>query len=172
MSAGSTGGKKVTGRKRQLLVDTEGLLVGTLVHSADIQDREGGEWLLIEVAAHSPRLTKIFADQGYSGEFVTTARRLFGLEVEIVKKDRTQPGFAVLPQRWKVERSIAWTNRNRRLSKDYEHTPESSEAWIYLAFIHLMLKRLHPDKKVRTPYGPPLNPGIRRLRDDSLLCAA
>ncbi len=113
------------------------MLLAQMVHSADIQDREGGQWLLVEYARRYPKLAKIFADQGYSGEFIKTAKRL-GIEVEIVKKEAGQTGFVVLPKRWMVERSIGWINRNRRLSKDYEHTSESSESWVYLAFIHLI----------------------------------
>ena len=147
------------------------MLLAQLVHSADMQDIEGGQWLLVEYARSYPTLVKIFADQGYSGEFIKTAQRL-GIEVEIVKKEAGQAGFVVLPKRWMVERSIGWVNRNRRLSKDYERTPESSETWVYLAFIHLMLKRLHPDKDARKPYAPPINPGSRSNREPPLLCAA
>jgi putative transposase len=156
----SMGGKRIKGRKRQFMVDSLGLLLGILVHSAEIYDGEGGEWLLNEVKDRYPALAKLFVDNTYRGQFVTYATEDLHLEVEIGSKPKGVPGFVVLPQRWKVERSIAWAGRNRRLSKDFERLPESSEAFIYLAFISLMLKRLYPYPNRRKPYAPSLNKQI------------
>ena len=127
--------------------------MGVLVHSAEVHDSEGGEWIVFTFARQLPRLVKVVADQGYRGAWRDEAQAALGVEVEIVKKLTGQSGFVVLPLRWRAERSIAWLNRNRRLSKDYEHDIESSEAWIYLAAIHHLLKRLHPDTTVRRPYA-------------------
>lgn len=142
----------MVGRNRHFLVDSMGLLLGILVHSADITDGEGGEWVMIDFARRYPRLEKLFADGAYQGEFVEWVKRRFDVDVQIVSKEPGQKGFIVLPKRWVVERSIAWACRNRRLSKDYERLPESTEAFIYLAFIRLMLHRLAPDTSRRKPY--------------------
>ena len=114
-----------------------------VVHSASIQDRDGGEDVLIEMTGRYTRLKKIWADGGYAGEFVNAAKRSFGRVIEIVKRPTTGR-FEVLPKRWIVERTFAWLGKYRRLSKDYEHLPESSEAMIRIAMINLMLHRLKP----------------------------
>ena len=137
-----TGEKKVKGRKRTLLVDTNGLVIRVLVHTADIQDSEGAEWLLGDHRVAFMMVTKIWADQGYKSWIVEEARNLYGIDLEIVQKPADQQGFVVHPRRWVVERTFAWLCRNRRLSKDYEHYIEYSESMIYIASIHLMLKRL------------------------------
>jgi putative transposase len=111
------------------------------VHAADISDAVGGEFVLVDLGRLAERLTKLFADQAYQG-LVEWVKAEYGLDLEIVVKAKNQKGFVVLPQRWKVERSIAWLCRNRRLSKDYEYHTECSEAMIYLASIHLLIKRL------------------------------
>jgi putative transposase len=138
------GEKKVKGRKRQILAETNGLLLRTLVHAADITDSEGGEWIIQQHHTEFPRLERIRVDQGYKDEFATWMEAYTKLTPEIVEKPANQQGFAVIPKRWVVERTIAWLCRNRRLSKEYDRRPESTESWIYLASIHLMLKRLHP----------------------------
>ena len=135
------GGKKIKGRKRQVLVDTNGLLLRVLVHTADISDTEGGIWMLANYRDAFPRLHTIRVDQGYKEGLVTEAATYYHLTIAIVTKPADQVGFAVIPKRWVVERTFAWLGRNRRLSKDYESLPECSEAWIYLASLHLMLKR-------------------------------
>lgn len=138
------GGKRITGRKRQALVDTNGLLLRVLVHPADISDTEGGVWMLANHRDAFPRLTTIRVDQGYKDSLVQEAATSYRVTIAVITKPADQVGFAVIPKRWVVERSFAWLGRHRRLSKDYESLPECSEAWIYLAAIHLMLKRLTP----------------------------
>jgi putative transposase len=132
----------MTGRKRHILVDTLGLLLVVLVHAADIQDSDGAKLLLRRALGRFPRLRRIWVDQGYKAHFVAWARAVTGWAVEVVVRPKEQRGFAVLPKRWIVERTFAWLGRCRRLSKDYEALPATGEAWIHLAMIHLMLKRL------------------------------
>jgi putative transposase len=111
------------------------------VHSAAVQDRDGGEEVLLRMVGCFGRLKKIWADGGYAGEFVEDARRLFGRVIEIVKRPGVKK-FVVLPKRWIVERTFGWFSKYRRLSKDYETLPQSSEAMIHIAMINLMLHRL------------------------------
>src|SRR5215211_6946224 len=136
--------KKVNGRKRHLLVDTEGLVLRVVVLPADLQDRDGAQDVCHVAAPICPRLAHIWADQGYAGWLVAWVREAYGWRLEIVRKPPNQVGFVVQPRRWVVERTFAWLATYRRLSKDYEELPESSEAWVYAASIHLMLKRLAP----------------------------
>ena len=149
----STGGKKVLGRKRFILVDTHGRLLGVLVVPADLSEPAGGRRLLRQLLKTLPRLRKLWADQGYRGELVTWLREQFGIDLEIVTRAPEQRGFVVLPRRWVVERSLAWLGRNRRLSKEYEYLPASSRAMIYLAACHLLLKRLAPNPLASPPYA-------------------
>ena len=132
------------GRKRHIVVDTMGLLLAVVVHPADIQDRDGAKLVLSKLLGRFPRLQLIWADSAYAGQLVNWAFALGGWLVEVVKRARNSHSFEVLPRRWVVERTLGWLGRNRRLSKDYEELPESSEAWVYIAMIHLMLKRLKP----------------------------
>jgi putative transposase len=132
----------VKGRKRHLLVDTEGLVVRVVVLPADIQDRDGAQDVCHVAAPICPRLEQIWADQAYAGFLVEWMRHEYGWRLEIVSKPPDQVGFVVQPRRWVVERTFAWLSTYRRLSKDYEELPESSEAWVYAASIQLMLKRL------------------------------
>jgi putative transposase len=124
-----------------LIVDTLGLIVGLAVHAGDVQDRDGAEIVLGEIAGRFTRLKKLWADGGYAGELVETARRWYGRMIEIVKRSDVGK-FVVLPKRWIVERTFAWLGKYRRLSKDYETHPRSSEAMIRLAMINLMTHRL------------------------------
>lgn len=130
------------GRKRSLLVDTLGLVIRVLVHSADIQDSEAAEWLLANFRWDFPTLTLIWVDSGYKQWLIDAAERDYELRVEQVQPIPGQVGFAVQPRRWVIERSFAWLGRGRRLSKDYEKRPENSETAIYIGSIRLMLKRL------------------------------
>ena len=132
------------GHKRHLLVDTEGLVVRVVVLPADIQDRDGAQDVCHVAAPVCPRLEQIWADQAYAGWVVEWVRDEYGWRLVIVSKPADQVGFVVHPRRWVVERTFGWLGRYRRLSKDYEELPESSEAWIYAAAIHLMLRRLAP----------------------------
>jgi putative transposase len=134
----------VNGRKRHIAVDTLGLLLAVVVHAAHIQDRIGAKLLLTKLLGRFPRLWVIWADGGYTGTLRTWALVVGGWVIDTVKRSEGSKGFVVLPKRWVVERTFAWLGRCRRLSKDYEALPETSEAVIYVAMIHLMLKRLHP----------------------------
>lgn len=136
----------MTGRKRHLLVDTLGLLLRVVVHPANIQDRDGGKYVVVEAAAPGlfPRLAHVWADGGYAGHFVDWVAAYAGWTVEVVSRPPAATGFVLLPKRWIVERTFAWLGRCRRLSKDYEALPETEEALIYLAMIHVMLRRLAP----------------------------
>jgi putative transposase len=141
--------KKVHGRKRHLVVDTLGLVVAAVVHSAGIQDRDGAKRVLKKLVGRFPRLKKILADGIYNGDIADWAKRIGGWILELVVRPVDEPEeekkrFKVLKWRWIVERTFAWLGRYRRLSKDYERMEESSESWIYLAMIHLMLRRLDP----------------------------
>jgi putative transposase len=134
----------VTGRKRHILVDTLGLLLVVVVHAANIQESEGAKLVLRRALGRFPRLRLIWADQGYKAHFVAWAQAATGWVVELVTRPAGTKGFRVLPRRWVVERTFAWLGRSRRLSKDYEGRPETHEAWVQVAMIHLMLKRLSP----------------------------
>ncbi len=134
----------MSGRKRHLVVDTLGLLLAVAVHAANVQDRDGAKLVLAKLAGRFPRLWLLWADGGYAGRLLVWALVAGGWVVEIVAKPEGSKGFVVLPKRWIVERTFAWLGRSRRLSKDYEGLPATSEAWIRIAMIHLMLKRLAP----------------------------
>lgn len=140
--------KKVNGRKRHILVDVMGLLLAVLVHEASIQERAGAKTLLQRVKKKGfARLVLIWADGGYSGQpMVDWVLKLAGWLFQVVERPKGAKGFVLLPRRWVVERTFAWLGRYRRLSKDYEQFPETSEAMIYAAMVRLMLKRLarHP----------------------------
>jgi putative transposase len=134
----------VTGRKRHIVVDTLGLLLAVVVHAANIQDRDGAKLVLAKLVGGFPRLQLIWADAAYAGQLVEWARAFGGWLLEIVKQPPDSHQFQVLPRRWVVERTLAWLGRCRRLSKDYEELPQTSEAWVQIAMIHLMLRRLRP----------------------------
>jgi putative transposase len=139
---GYDAGKKVMGRKRHLLVDVLGLVLAVLVLPANIQDRDGG-WKLLQ-AAHVmyPPVVKVWADGAYAGDVVERAHNDLHVDVEIVRKPPGTHTFKVLPRRWVVERTFGWLNRERRLSKDYERFPATTEAWIHIAMVRMMTRRL------------------------------
>jgi transposase len=141
---GYDAGKKVKGKKRHILVDTLGLLLHAIIHPADIQDRDGGILLLATLFGMYPFLKKLFADGGYQGpDFQKAlAKILPQLETEIVKRSDRTKGFVVLPRRWVVERTFAWLNRCRRLAKDWENLNRNALAFLRLASIRLMLRKL------------------------------
>ena len=124
------------------MVDTLGLILAVAVHTADIQDREGAKLVLARLNGRFQRVGLIWADGGYTGKLLEWALVTGGWVIEIVKRPKGSHTFAVLPKRWIVERTFAWLGRSRRLSKDDEGLPETSEAIIRIAMIHLMLKRL------------------------------
>ena len=121
-----------------------GLILAVVVHPANIQDRDGAKLVLALLKGRFSRLKLIWADGGYAGQLIDWTRKLGRWVLEIVRRSDDMAGFVVLPKRWIVERTFAWFGRYRRLSKDYETLPESSEAVIYLAMMHLMLRRLKP----------------------------
>jgi len=139
---GYDAGKKVSGRKRHLLVDTLGLILLVVVHAASVQDRQGARLVCLRAKRRYPRLRLIWADGGYGGRLVPWVGRVCGWVLRIVKRSDDHKGFVVVAKRWIVERTFAWLGRYRRLSKDYEALPETSEAVIYVAMIHLMVRRL------------------------------
>lgn len=124
------------------MVDTNGFLLLPYVTAADQQDRDAAPELLADLKREQPTLLHVWADGAYAGELVEWARERLGVTVEIVK--RLGDGFIVQAKRWIVERTIAWICRNRRMAKDFEEREETTEAWMYLAMIRLMLRRLCP----------------------------
>lgn len=140
---GYDGGKKVNGRKRQLLVDTLGLLLTVAVTKANVSDQAGLKQLLAAISDRLFRLELIKADEAYRGQdFSTWVKETYQRSLEIVKRPEGVKGFQLQAQRWIVERTLAWLGNYRRLSKDYEVLPQTSEAFIYLAMVDLMTKRL------------------------------
>jgi putative transposase len=140
---GYDAGKRTPGRKRHIIVDTLGLLLAVVVHSASIQDRDGIKLVGQRIRGRFPRLKLIWADGAY-GAAVGWAKQFANWILELVRKPDGQKGFVVLPRRWVVERTFAWLMNSRRLARDYERLTESSEAMVQVAMIHLMLKRLKP----------------------------
>jgi putative transposase len=134
----------IKGKKRHILVDMQGLLLQADVHSAAVQDRDGGIALLATLFGQFPFLRKLIADSAYGGPIFrgALAKLLPHLETEIVRRSDQVKGFAVLPKRWIVERSIAWLNRCRRLAKDWENLNRNALAFLKLASIRLMLRKL------------------------------
>jgi putative transposase len=167
---GFDGGKKVRGRKRHILVDTEGLLVEARVHSARVPDQDGIKQLLDPARDLIPRLSYLWVDAGYRGRAKDWAEEALGVEVEVVnrspkptpekvlqvwarewfkdgremdlKKLPKRPAFENLPRRWVAERTFAWISHNRRMSKDHERLCSTGEAFVYAAMTRLMVRRL------------------------------
>ena len=142
---GFDGGKKVKGRKRTILVDTMGLLLGVCVHSAKRSDHDGMTLLATFYAAFWSCLQVIWVDSTFAGkDFIAWVAQQFGWTLEHLKRTSDEPGFTVIPKRWVVERTYAWFGHYRRLSKDYEFLPTTSEMMIFAAMVHLMVRRLEP----------------------------
>jgi putative transposase len=169
---GYDGGKKVRGRKRHPLVDTEGLVLKATVHSAKVPAQDGIRLLLKGIRERLPRLSKLWVDAGYQGRGKEWVEQELGLSVEVVHRTpkptsektarisaqewakegreidwqkllpRPRRGFELLPRRWGVERTFSWLSQNRRMSKDYERLCATSEAFIYVAMTRLMVRRL------------------------------
>jgi putative transposase len=147
-SRGFDAAKKVIGRKRHIAVDTQGLLLGVVVHAASVQNANGVGALLGRVKLLYCWLRAVFVDGAYNRVAVLLACFLFGLVLIVASRPSGTKGFAVLPRRWVVERILGWLGRWRRLSRDYEHLPEVSEAMVTLAMIRLRLYRaVHPNRK-------------------------
>ena len=132
------------GKKRHIMVDTQGLLMHAIVHPANVQDRDGGALLVSTLFGLYPFLRKLFADGGYQGPQFEQAvvRVMTATDVEIVKRSDAAQGFVVLPRRWVVERTFAWLNRCRRLAKDFENRTRTALAFLKLASIRLMTRKL------------------------------
>jgi putative transposase len=142
---GFDGAKLVKGRKRPILVDTLGLLIAIVVTAASMQDRDGAKPLLGILRHWFTRLRCVWADGAYAGgleTWVTGLRRYRKVRLEIIKRSDQVKGFVVLPKRWIVERTFGWLGKYRRLSKDYEYRPDTSEAMIYVVMIHMMVRRI------------------------------
>jgi transposase len=141
---GFDAGKMIKGRKRHVLVDTLGLLLGVVVTPASCPERAGAQQVLQRVADWFPKLRKLWVDGGYTGEAFAqwVIDKWPKLQVEVVKRSESTKGFAVLPRRWIVERTFGWLMRHRRLVRDYERTESSAEAWIHLAMLRIQLRRL------------------------------
>lgn len=156
---GYDGGKKITGRKRHIAVDTLGLLLAVVVTSAAVDDAAAAPQVFEQLTRREhPRLEVVWADSKYHNhglnEWLARHAKSIPWRLEIVSRPRDVPGFVLLPKRWVVERTLAWLGRNRRLSKDYEQRTDSSECKVRIAAIHLMLRRLtkhraHPQFKYR-----------------------
>lgn len=141
---GFDGGKRMTGRKRHLVVDTQGDLLDCAAEPADISDSAAAVALMERVKAAYPTITYWWGDSQYRGNLEDWVKRTLGGTLEIVTRLADQVGFVVQPRRWVVERSIAWLGRSRRLTRDFEGYAETTRAFILLSFCHLFLKRLVP----------------------------
>lgn len=140
---GFDAGKKIAGRKRHVVVDTLGLILAVVVHSAALQDQDGARLVLARLGSAFGRLKLLWADSAYGRNGLPTwVLTTYGWIVQTILRPVGAKGFVLLPKRWVVERTFAWLGRYRRHSKDYERTTESSEAMIYISMIHLMSRRL------------------------------
>ena len=137
--------KNIKGRKRHLLVDTLGLLMTIVVTAASVQERDGARLVFARINGAGKKLRRVWVDGGYRGPALASwVRARFRFVLQVVLRGEEQLGFVVLPRRWVVERTFAWLNLHRRLSRDYEVLTETSEAMIYIAMTRLMLRRLKP----------------------------
>jgi transposase len=140
---GDDAAKKIKGRKRHIVTDTTGLMVGAAIHSADVQDRDGAPLVIAAIHDLFAWLRHLFADSAYSGDKLLTSLAKFGRwSIDIVRRLANAVGFAVLPRRWVVERTLAWLNRNRRLAKDFEASIASARTWVYVASVQLLIRRI------------------------------
>ena len=138
---GYDAGKKITGRKRHILTDTDGRLLTVRVHAADVQDRDGGKLPLKGSRQRYPFVTRVFADGGYAGRLVQWAADKTHITLEIIRRGAHATGFEVLPRRWVVERTFAWIFKNRRLVRDYEQLTAVAETLITIAASATLLRR-------------------------------
>ena len=142
--SGYDAGKQVKGKNRHVLVETLGLVLQALVTPASVQDRDGGKLLFLTLGERFPLLAQLFADQAYQGSQFAQALATLRpqLQIEIVTRQDQRQGFVVLPKRWIVERTLAWLNRCRRLAKDFENRLRYALAFVHLAAIRLMVRKL------------------------------
>ena len=166
---GYDAGKRVRGRKRHLLVDTLGLVLAVVVHSASVQDRAGAKLVLSGITQRFPWLGLVWVDGGYVNSIdaglVGWADEAEGVEIVVVPRNADVKGFQVLPRRWVVERTFSWLTRCRRLARDYERKTAHAEAMIQVAMIRLMAARLAGETV--EPHGPIETEAARRLADDT-----
>jgi putative transposase len=142
---GYDGGKKVTGRKRHVLVDTLGLVLAVVITPANVQDYDGAKLVFDAIGRKFPGMKTIYADSIYVCNGLVAWLYCRWLRfLEIVKRPAGSKGFVIVAKRWIVERTFAWLGRCRRLSKDYERSPEVSETWIYVSMIQHMVRHLRP----------------------------
>lgn len=140
---GFDAGKKIKGRKRHIITDTEGNMVGIVVHPADIQDRDGAPQVIKSIRFLCPWLRHLFADGGYAGDKLKDALKGQGdWTIEIIKRSDQAKGFELLPRRWVVERTFAWLNRCRRLAKDFETTILSATSWALIAHVRNLIRKI------------------------------
>ncbi len=140
---GYDAGKKIKGRKRHIITDTTGLLIGFVIHGADVQDRDGAKWVLQSIRYTHPWLRHVFADGGYAGPKLRRALEKMGYwTIEVVKRSNQAKGFEVIPRRWVVERTFAWLGRCRRLAKDWEKSILSAESWLLIAHIKRITRHI------------------------------
>jgi putative transposase len=144
-------GKKISGRKRHIVVDTLGLLLVVVVQAASLSDTEGALDVGAKLRGRFPRLHLIWADQGYRETMIAWFRQWLKVVVEIVTRPPEQRTFEVLPKRWIVERTFGWFNRQRQLSKEYDVYAQTTEYWVYLASIQVMMRRLARQRRARKP---------------------
>ncbi|MEW2051883.1 IS5 family transposase [Streptomyces sp. NPDC005476] len=141
-SRGYDGGKKINGRRRHVITDSLGLLLMVLVAAGNVTDRQAAQVMLPQLRARFRKITLIWADSGYTGRLVTWAKERLRLTLQIVKRSDDMTGFVVLPRRWCVERTLGWLMRSRRLVRDFESLPASSETFVYFSMAMLMSRRL------------------------------
>ncbi|MGY3532232.1 IS5 family transposase [Bradyrhizobium sp. USDA 4452] len=140
---GFDAGKKIKGRKRHIVTDTQANLLSAIVHPANVQDRDGAPAVVTLACASYPTIAHLFADGGYAGEKLENAlRKLDGPTIEIVKRPDDAKGIVVVARRWVVERTLAWLNRCRRLAKDWEASITSAEAWLLMASTRQLARRI------------------------------
>ncbi len=139
---GYDGGKQVKGRKRHILVDTLGLLLAVVVTAASVQDRDGAKLLFQRLGGACKKLRLVWVDGGYRGQLLDWVLEHCHFHLRLVLRSDDQRGFRILPRRWVVERTFSWLNHHRRLSKDYEQLVDTSETFIYIVMIRIMLRRL------------------------------
>ena len=141
-SRGYDGNKRIKGRKRHIITDTQGLLLAVKVHSARDHDSKAGMQVIEKMKYRFERMKKIYADGGYRGQLSENVKERFGWDMEITLRTKKAPDFKPLPKRWIVERTFSWLENFRRLAKDYEYKVTTSQSMIYIAFIMLMIKKL------------------------------